>query len=450
MGWTAWFTPKHEPDDGPRPSLRDVSFDTTGLKVIAKTPGAIEWKYANDVRVTARLERGTPDRPLPPWTLDALRTEWRRAAMARSGGIVSVTFDRANGIPIATAISKFTQGLGYLYEGTVLVRFREALYSVTMHADEGRSTGTREAMVNGLLVSIGEVQLPVVVPPATSARIEGLVRDPYDERYDEPALHARSDDERLDELLPAHPLSRVRAWLQAIQQSLTVAGDLRGDVVAPPDADCAPSQTRQRLPAVALGVLFMQAGRIDRAEQHLAAGVPMRDGELILDTPHLGDTLMLLGVTREALDRGAEAVWAHERAVRVFAALNGDDDPHTIRARANLGRSYAALGRNAEAEPLLTAVIPVFERTNNKSELALALNALGLACQSQARHAEATRCFGRALTLFEELHGPNYAECATVLKNLARSAAATGDQVGSARALKRAESIRWLQVMERR
>jgi tetratricopeptide (TPR) repeat protein len=102
---------------------------------------------------------------------------------------------------------------------------------------------------------------------------------------------------------------------------------------------------------------------------------------------------------------------------------------------------YAGLGRHLEAEPLLTTAIPAFERTENKSELALAVNALGLVRQSQKRHSDARECFARALTLFEELHGPNYAECATVLQNLARSAEATGDRVGSARALKRAKEI---------
>lgn len=56
----------------------------------------------------------------------------------------------------------------------------------------------------------------------------------------------------------------------------------------------------------------------------------------------------------------------------------------------------------------------------------------------------------RALTLFEELHGPDYVECAPVLTNVARSAEATGDRVGRARALKRAEEILWLQATARR
>lgn len=440
MGWTDWFSRK-DPADEVRPSLRDVKFDIGGMKVLSRTPASIEWKYGAADRVTARIDRATSDQPLTPWTLDALRSEYRRSAAVRSGGIVSVTLAHANAIPLAQAISKFQDGAGYRYEGTVSIRFRDAQFSVTMQAGEGRSTGTREAMVTGLLFELGLLQIPVIKAPAVSAKVEGWMRDPYDERYDDDALHTPSDDERLDELLPAHPLSRVRRFLDLTKQTLSVASDLRGDLVAPTAPAPSSSETRQRMPPFALGVLFMQIGRLDLAEHHVTAGLSIRDGEPSAETPRLGDTLILLGAAREALGRVEDAAWALERAVRTFAAMSGDDDLNTVRARANLGRVYASMGRAAEAEPLLTDAIPLFEKTGNKSELAIALNALGLVRQSQTRHADALAGFKRALTLFEELHGPNFLECATVLKNIARSADATGDRVEREWAQKRARRI---------
>lgn len=448
MGWRDWLERKDRSNEV-RPALRDVEFDASGMHVASKTPDAIEWTNRDGDRLTARIERAAPDRSFTPWTLDALRRAFRNAAAERRGGIVSVTFERANGIPIAKAISKFEDPPGYSYEGTVLIRFRDAEYTLTMRADEGRSTGTREAVVTALLVQIGELQIPVVKPPAVSAPLAGWIRDPYDEACDEAALHTRSDDERLDPLLPAHPLSRVRRRLNLIQTTLSVASDLERDVVEPAIDAADARESRHRMPPLALGMLYMQAGDLALAERHLAEGIPMRDGDPILDTPRLGDTLIMLGVFREALGRGEDAAWAHGWAVRAFAAAAGDDDANTVRARANLARVLAALGRHAEAEPLLTGAIPVFERTGNTSELALAANALGLVRQFQARHDEARACFERTLTLFEELHGPNYAECATVLKNLARSAEASGDRVGSARALKRAEAIVRAKAMTR-
>ena len=113
MGWRDWIGPK-DPGDQVRPSLRDVKFDASGMTMGAKTPAAIEWTNSAGDRLTARLDRGTPDHPLTPWRLDALRSAYRSAAAERGGGIVSVTFERANGIPIAKAISKFPDGMGYL------------------------------------------------------------------------------------------------------------------------------------------------------------------------------------------------------------------------------------------------------------------------------------------------------------------------------------------------
>ena len=63
---------------------------------------------------------------------DELRSACRLRAASRSGGIVAVTFGGSSGVPVANAISKFSEGPGHRYQGTVMVRFRDALYSVTL------------------------------------------------------------------------------------------------------------------------------------------------------------------------------------------------------------------------------------------------------------------------------------------------------------------------------
>lgn len=440
MGWTDWFS-RNNPAEEMRPSVRDVTFDAGAIKLAAKGPDRIEWHDTDEDIVTAGVDRGTPDRQLTPWTLDGLRAEARTAAAARKGGIVSLVFDRANGVPIAKAISKFPDGMGHTYEGAVLIRFRDAEYRLSLQARERGTTGMREAMVSALLMQLGVLTLPVVKAPAQSAPIEGLTADPYDAAFDGAALNSLTDDERVDHVLPGHPLSKVRRWLDAVQQTLAVAPDLLADVVAPAASSNETAGTRHRIPAFAIGILFLQTGRPDLAEQYMSEGIPMRDGEPVPDTPRLGDTLILLGVAREVLGRAEDAAWAHLRAVRTFAATRGDDHPDTVRARSNLGRVYALLDRHAEAEPLLDGVIPVFEAAGNTSELAIAVNALGLVRQSQMRHADALVCFERALSLFEQLHGPDFGECATVLRNMARSKLATGDRVGGTSAVRRAEGI---------
>jgi tetratricopeptide (TPR) repeat protein len=221
---------------------------------------------------------------------------------------------------------------------------------------------------------------------------------------------------------------------------VAVPDDLRDDVVHVPVAN--ESETsRHRMPPGAVGFLYLQAGRPDLAEPRLAEAIPRRGEEPDIAVPGIAQKLILLGVTREMIGQLEQAASAHEWAVRASVATAGDRDRETIRARANLARTYAALKRPQDAEPLLNDVIPVFEAESNDSELAVALNALGLARQCQQRHAEALACFDRALALFEKLKGPDYIECATVLRNLANSAEEQGDLVGARRARNRADKI---------
>lgn len=438
--WTAWFS-RNKKNDSPRPSLRDLTFDTSGLRVAKKATDVIEWVDPQNDHVIARIERGVDAVANVPWALDALRMYWRNKAAVRDGGIVSATFDHAGGVPFASAITKFSDAPGYVYEGTAMVRFREAVYTLTLVASEHGQTGTREAITTALLFSLGELRVPVVVPPAKSAKLEGFTSDPYDDSYAGPTLCSLADDERLDELVPSHPLSKVRRWLATVKQSLAVAPDLTGELVDPPVTAASGNEARHRVPPYAMGILLLQSGRLDRAERVLAEAVPFRNGEPVLEAHRVADTLLLLGVARENLGQLREAVWAFEWSVRAFSATVGDRDPQSVRARSNLGRAYAALGRASDAEPLLREAITMFEAQQNDSELGVAFNALGLVCQAQNDHAEALTCFERALSLFEKLQGPDYFECATVLRNLARSADAAGDAVRGKRALTRALKI---------
>lgn len=439
MSWTDWIR-RNTSADGARPSVRDVTFDAGPLRADKTTADALHWVDEEEDRVVARVDRATPDRALVSWTVEGVRSAARTAASLRQGGIVSVTFRTATGIPIAEVISKFTDGTGYLYEGAVMIRFADALYSLTLQAREHRATGTREAIATGLLIQLGELTLPAPVPGG-STPLEGWFRDPYDDTYAGPSLHTLSDDERLDPMFPAHPVSKVRGWFTAVEQTLSVSEDVRDQILDPPAEAFGSGEPGHRIRPHALGILYLQTGRPDLAERFLAEAVPLVAGEPNLGTPGAGQHLMLLGLSREMSGRTEDAVWAHEWAVRASVQAHGSEHPESVRARANLARSYAALGRHQEAEPLLRQVIPIFEAQENESELAVAVNALGLVRQSQDRHAEALVEFQRALTLFEKLKGPDYVECGTVLRNISRSAEATHDRVGSRRAMERAERI---------
>jgi hypothetical protein len=433
MSWSNWFSGK-PPAAEPRPSVQDVTFDSRLLRADRKTGDAMTWWDLDNDRLIARVDRGAG-----PWSLDTLRAHFRDSAGARGGGIVSVTFGRANGIQIAKAITKFEDMPAYLYEGTVMVPFRDAAFRLTLEASERGTTGVREAVAMALLLEVGEMAIPTVRPPAGGASMRDWTRDPYDDAYTGPTLHSLSDDERLDEIFPQHPLTKIRRWFTSMEQTLSVAADLRHEVLE--DATSGAEAPRHRMPPLALGHLFLKSGRFDLAEPLFLEALPLRDHEPVLDAPRAGQILTLLGLTRESLGRLEDAVWAHASAVRAFAATSDGTDLSAIRARANLARVYAGLGRADDAEPLLSEVLPILEAPGTVSEHAVAVNALGLVRQLQGRHAEALACFERAHAGFVQAHGPDFVDCATTLRNAARSAEALGDQVRSRQALAQADRI---------
>jgi tetratricopeptide (TPR) repeat protein len=81
------------------------------------------------------------------------------------------------------------------------------------------------------------------------------------------------------------------------------------------------------------------------------------------------------------------------------------------------------------------------EKRAPESNIAVALNGLGLVRNSQRRYAEAISYFERALEIFEKVHGPGFADCATVLRNIASAFRGLGDSRKEAEALERARRI---------
>jgi hypothetical protein len=438
MGWRDWIGR----GETTRPTIDDVTFDTSTFANVRRSSELREWQNAIGDRMLARIERATPDRPLSPWTLEAVRATVRQRATEAGGGIVAANAGYAGPVPIVVAIRKLGRGFGY--DGAVMVRFRDAVYHITLDARERGTSGVRESLASAILVPIGEVAIPVVPPGhprGVGVRMPGLTGDPYDPRYDETAVHMKSDDARLDAIMPSHPLSRVRAWLARVQQTLAVAADLQETLVAPEIDPASPVQSRYRMSALAVGIIAMQAGRPDLADRYITDDVTPGGREPALDGPRIGETLTILGVAREALGRLDEAAWAHDRALSALSAVHGPDHLQTIRAKANLGRVYAALKRADEAEPLLTSAIAAFEASKELSELAVAMHALGRVRQAQSRHLEALSILDGALSLFERLDRPPVSDRASLLRDIAQSAEAIGDDDRRRDAVRRADAL---------
>ena len=102
----------------------------------------------------------------------------------------------------------------------------------------------------------------------------------------------------------------------------------------------------------------------------------------------------------------------------------------------------ARLGRHHEAEPLFLHTLNVFnEKDASGSNSGVALNGLGLVQNARELYLEAIPYFERALQNFEGVHGPDFIDCATVLRNKALSLHHIGDDRKAEEALNRARRI---------
>ena len=152
---------------------------------------------------------------VPAWTaheigLDAVRRRHRSEALAREGGLVSAEIVRmANGALALEVLTKYPRGLGYRFEGRLLIDEQPLAYTLVLSVDETK-TGVRETIVSRVRMEIGELNFLDLmlgpVDPATGGRaIPGMKLDPYDASFDNQATYSASDDPRLDDFLQTHP-----------------------------------------------------------------------------------------------------------------------------------------------------------------------------------------------------------------------------------------------------
>lgn len=141
------------------------------------------------------------------------------------------------------------------------------------------------------------------------------------------------------------------------------------------------------------------------------------------DGPHpdVMATAMNLGSSYEELGRFAEAEPQYQRAYDIALALWGADNQTTVTMEGSLGRVKLALGKAAEAEPLLVHMLGEADF----SRPAHATNAVELArlFADQGRAAEAISLLDKAQPLIDaqpERFAKQAAEAAELRKRLAR------------------------------
>ena len=130
------------------------------------------------------------------------------------------------------------------------------------------------------------------------------------------------------------------------------------------------------------------------------------------------------------------------RGRSIFQQCLGDEDLNTAQATLNLARVFVSVGKHNEAEPLFQQALRVFhEKDASGSSAGVALNGLGLVRNAGGLYLEAIPYFEQALGIFQKVHGPEFVDCATVLRNMAFALRHTGEDQRAEETLNRARRI---------
>lgn len=110
---------------------------------------------------------------------------------------------------VYTIVKSLKEPSGVQYNLTLQIQYPEHVLHFQGFFDEGKMTGTRDAMVLSLAMQQG------ILKPGS---LEGWSKDPYDESFTNGIARNLSEDEAYDALFPDHPLSTLRRFVRTVLQ----------------------------------------------------------------------------------------------------------------------------------------------------------------------------------------------------------------------------------------
>ncbi|MCP4449680.1 MAG: tetratricopeptide repeat protein [Myxococcales bacterium] len=181
-----------------------------------------------------------------------------------------------------------------------------------------------------------------------------------------------------------------------------------------------------------LGIALSDMGELDEGEEMLHKSIEyatVAEDDRSVASSWLA-LMHLIGVERESYKAG------HEMGrLAKLALARGKAEPLAL---AGVDRATAMIlmreGKTAEAAELLLPLLPIYEESAEKAELAYLLSALGDAKAGDAKYKDAVSNYRLSLAHLESVLGPEHLENVYILNNLAVALKNSGD-IGDARAV---------------
>jgi hypothetical protein len=209
------------------PNLNSLQVDTAGLTLRQEEEAQRAWLTATGDTVSTHFFPLAPDILAALDDIDELRRFYRRTVTTTGLGMIEVDTLRIDG---CTAIRTVFKALptGRIYLGAITLPFRDFSFVVKAQCPEYGMTGLRDTVLLNEMLASGRIKLDEA---NKDGAIPGWMRDPYDPAVDSPMRRNLAEDEEYDSRFPDHPLSRCRALLHRLQDSLKLVPDV---VSAPP------------------------------------------------------------------------------------------------------------------------------------------------------------------------------------------------------------------------
>lgn len=156
-----------------------------------------------------------PDIAAPIEDIDLIRSFYRN--MAEENGIapIEIEITKLKKLPAVKTIYKIKmETSGFAFIGAITIPFSDRSFVLKIQAIESGITGVRESAVLALEDGIDTDE--------ESGKIVGWEADPYDPDHYSEFMANKADAEKYDRHFPEHPLSRLRANLKLIEDTVEI------------------------------------------------------------------------------------------------------------------------------------------------------------------------------------------------------------------------------------
>lgn len=135
-----------------------------------------------------------------------------------NGGLILTDLVQFNGYKAVKTIFKTPQEpTGTNYIGSYTIPFAKCSYVLKLQAPEVGMTGVRDAFIADRLLKEGVIDVG-----NTQGTYRGWARDPYDVFSNKGTLMNLAEDVKYDAEFPDHPLTKVRIWMDKLEDIVTV------------------------------------------------------------------------------------------------------------------------------------------------------------------------------------------------------------------------------------